>query len=326
MTAAQTTAKGALAGVTGRRSLGQRAHELRRRFRRSLPYYTMMLPPLLLLLVFNYIPLYGLKMAFQRFIPARGLFGDQKWVGLYWFQYLRVYPDFFRALANTLILSLSKIGLGILVAVTVAILISEVRNATLQRAIQTTVYLPHFLSWIVLAGVFIRILSPSNGLVNQLIRSLGGNPIFFLGDNRYFRATLIVTDLWKSFGFNTIVYLAAIVSIDPSLYEAATVDGANKFQRIWHITVPSILPIVSLMSVLSIGSILNANFDQVFNLYSPAVYETGDVLNTLVYRIGLVQANYSLSTAIGLFRALVSGVLVGIAYFLAHKYANYEIF
>lgn len=286
----------------------------------------MILPPLTVLFIFHYIPLYGLKIAFQRFVPAKGLFGDQEWVGFYWFEYLFNYPDFERALINTLVLSLSKIILGILVAVTAAILISEVRNGTLKRIVQTIVYLPHFLSWIILAGVFIRILSPSNGLVNQFIEALGGTPIFFLGDNRYFRGTLIVTDLWKNFGFNTIVYLAAIVSIDPSLYEAAIVDGANKFRRIWHITVPGILPIIVLMSVLSIGSIFNANFDQVFNLYSPAVYQTGDILDTLVYRIGLVQANYSLSTAIGLFRALISGVLVAIAYFFAYKYADYQIF
>ncbi len=321
-----TTAQRSLVSVRGKGSWWQKSREFRRRFRRSLPYYAMIAPPLIMLLIFNYIPLYGLKMAFQRFVPAKGLFGDQQWVGWYWFKYLFNYRDFGRALANTLILSLSKIVLGTLLAVTIAILISEVRNSGLRRVIQSIVYLPHFLSWIILAGVFIRMLSPTNGLVNELIKALGGEPIFFLGDNRYFRGTLIVTDLWKSFGFNTIVYLAAIVSIDPSLYEAAIVDGANKFQQIWHITVPGILPIIVLMFVLSTGSILNANFDQVFNLYSPAVYKTGDILDTLVYRIGLVQANYSLSTAIGLFRSLVAAVLVGTAYWVAYKYADYQIF
>jgi putative aldouronate transport system permease protein len=312
--------------MTAQSSLGKRMDDLYRRFHKSIPFYLMILPGVVMLFVFNYLPLYGLKIAFQRFIPAKGLFGAQEWVGLYWFQYMFKYPDFFNALRNTLIISVFKITLGILLAVSVSILISEVRNGALRRWVQTIVYLPHFLSWIILAGVFTRILSPSTGLVNQFIKALGARPIFFLGDNRYFRATLIVTDLWKEFGFNTIVYLAAITSIDPSLYESAVVDGANKFRQIWHITIPSILPIILLISVLNVGTILNANFDQIFNLYSPSVYETGDVLNTLVYRIGLVNANYSLSTAIGLFRSLVSMILIGASYFCAYKFADYQIF
>ena len=163
-------------------------------------------------------------------------------------------------------------------------------------------------------------------MVNQLIKALGGESIFFLGSNQYFQGTLIVTDLWKEFGFNTIVYLAAITSIDPSLYESAVVDGANRFKQIWHITLPGMLPIILLMALLNIGSIMNANFDQVYNMYSPAVYATGDVLDTLIYRIGLVQANFSLSTAVGMFKSLVSLILVGTSYGLAYKFAGYKIF
>ena len=292
------------------------------RLKQSMPYYLMLLPGMVLLFIFNYLPLYGWKIAFQKFIPAKGLFGDQKWVGLYWFQYISKYPDFIRALRNTLMISLGKLALGILIAILFSILINE----RLKRTVQTIVYLPHFLSWIILSGVLIDILSPSTGIVNKLIMAFGGQPAFFLGDNRFFQGTMIVTDIWKEFGFNTIVYLAAITSIDPSLYESAVMDGANRLQQIIHITLPGMLPIIMLMLLLNIGSVMNANFDQIFNLYSPTVYKTGDVLDTLVYRIGLVNANYSLSTAIGIFKSMVSMLLVGTSYYSAYKFAGYRIF
>ena len=296
------------------------------RLKQSMPYYLMLLPGMVLLFIFNYLPLYGWKIAFQKFIPAKGLFGDQKWVGLYWFQYISKYPDFIRALRNTLMISLGKLALGILIAILFSILINEIRNSRLKRTVQTIVYLPHFLSWIILSGVLIDILSPSTGIVNKLILAFGGQPAFFLGDNRFFQGTMIVTDIWKEFGFNTIVYLAAITSIDPSLYESAVMDGANRLQQIIHITLPGMLPIIMLMLLLNIGSVMNANFDQIFNLYSPTVYKTGDVLDTLVYRIGLVNANYSLSTAIGIFKSMVSMLLVGTSYYSAYKFAGYRIF
>ncbi len=296
------------------------------RLKQSAPFYLMLLPGMVLLFIFNYLPLYGWKIAFQKFIPAKGLFGDQKWVGLYWFQYISKYPDFIRALRNTLMISLGKLALGILIAILFSILINEIRNSRLKRTVQTIVYLPHFLSWIILSGVLIDILSPSTGIVNKLIMAFGGQPAFFLGDNRFFQGTMIVTDIWKEFGFNTIVYLAAITSIDPSLYESAVMDGANRLQQIIHITLPGMLPIIMLMLLLNIGSVMNANFDQIFNLYSPTVYKTGDVLDTLVYRIGLVNANYSLSTAIGIFKSMVSMLLVGTSYYSAYKFAGYRIF
>lgn len=226
------------------------------RLKQSAPFYLMLLPGMVLLFIFNYLPLYGWKIAFQKFIPAKGLFGDQKWVGLYWFQYISKYPDFIRALRNTLMISLGKLALGILIAILFSILINEIRNSRLKRTVQTIVYLPHFLSWIILSGVLIDILSPSTGIVNKLIMAFGGQPAFFLGDNRFFQGTMIVTDIWKEFGFNTIVYLAAITSIDPSLYESAVMDGANRLQQIIHITLPGMLPIIMLMLLLNIGSVM----------------------------------------------------------------------
>ena len=299
---------------------------LSKRLRESAPFYAMILPGLVFLLIFNYLPLYGWKIAFERFVPAKGFFGDQEFVGLYWFKYLFTYPDFAQALRNTLVISIAKLIISTLVAIAFSVLLNEVVVSKLKKTIQTVVYLPHFLSWIILAGIFIDILSPSTGIVNKLITALGGDPIFFLGSNSSFRGTVIVTDVWKEFGFNSIVYLAAITSIDLSLYEAAVVDGANKWKQIWHITLPGMLPIIMLMLLLNIGGVMNANFDQIYNLYSPAVYETGDVLDTLVYRVGLIQLNFSLSTAIGIFKSVVSLILVGASYLTAYKYADYRVF
>lgn len=301
-------------------------HRYFRQFKKELPFHLMILPGVVLLLIFSYIPLGGLVLAFQKFIPAKGLFGNQRWVGLANFEYLFRMPDFTRAVYNTLFISFLKIFAGIFFAVFFAILINELRRKWLQRTVQTVVYLPHFLSWVILSVIFVDMLSPSEGIINQSLMFLGIEPIFFLGDNRWFPYVLVITDTWKEFGFGTIVYLAAITTIDPSLYEACIVDGGNKWRQIRHITLPSIAPIIALMSLLSIGNILGGNFDQVYNLYSPQVYYSGDILDTLVYRIGMLDANYSLSTAVGFFKSLVSLVLVGSTYYAAYKFADYRVF
>lgn len=302
------------------------AHVLLRDFRRNKALHLMLLPCLILLIIYSYVPLIGLKMAFERFIPSKGLFGKQEFVGLHWFRYLFNMNDFFYALRNTLVISCFKLILTMLASIIFAILVNEVRNKKIKRTVQTIVYLPHFISWVILASVFIDILSPSEGIVNRLIMALGGEPIYFLGSNKWFPFTLIVTDIWKEFGFGTIVYLAAITSIDPGLYESAAIDGANKFQQIIHITLPGLMSIIVLMMLLNIGSVLGGNFDQVYNLYSPQVYRSGDILDTLVYRIGLIDFNFSLSTAVGLFKSLVSTILISISYFLAWKVADYRVF
>lgn len=299
---------------------------LRKDFRKNKALHLMLLPCLVLLIIYSYVPLAGLKIAFERFIPSKGLFGEQKFVGLYWFKYLFEMDDFFYALRNTLVISCCKLFLTMFVSIVFAILINEMHNTAIKRTVQTIVYLPHFISWVILAGVFIDILSPSEGIVNRLITSLGGQPIYFLGSNKWFPFTLVITDIWKEFGFGTIVYLAAITSIDPGLYESAAMDGANKFQQIIHITLPGLMGIIVLMLLLNIGSVLGGNFDQVYNLYSPQVYRSGDILDTLVYRIGLVDFNFSLSTAVGVFKSLVSTILISLSYFLAWKIADYRVF
>ena len=299
---------------------------LRKDFRKNKALHLMLLPCLVLLIIYSYVPLAGLKITFERFIPSKGLFGEQKFVGLYWFKYLFEMDDFFYALRNTLVISCCKLFLTMFVSIVFAILINEMHNTAIKRTVQTIVYLPHFISWVILAGVFIDILSPSEGIVNRLITSLGGQPIYFLGSNKWFPFTLVITDIWKEFGFGTIVYLAAITSIDPGLYESAAMDGANKFQQIIHITLPGLMGIIVLMLLLNIGSVLGGNFDQVYNLYSPQVYRSGDILDTLVYRIGLVDFNFSLSTAVGVFKSLVSTILISLSYFLAWKIADYRVF
>ncbi|MFD1956543.1 ABC transporter permease [Paenibacillus thailandensis] len=296
------------------------------KIRRELPLHVMILPGLLLIVLFSYIPMAGIMIAFQKFIPAKGLFGDQKWIGWDNFEYVMHLPNFGQVLWNTLFIASLKLILGLIVPIVFSVLLNELKNEFVKRAVQTTIYLPYFLSWVVLGGILIDILSPSGGIVNGFLTAIGLPQVFFLGDNDWFPGTLIVSDVWKNFGYGTIVYLAAITSIDPGLYEAATIDGANRWHKIWHITVPGMRMVIVLLSVLSLGQLLNAGFDQVFNLYSPQVYESGDILDTFVYRIGLLDAQYGVATAVGFFKSVVSLILISTSYFFAYKFAKYRIF
>lgn len=296
------------------------------RFRKELPFHLMLLVPVIIVFIYMYLPMGGLVIAFQKFIPAKGLFGDQKWVGLGNFELLLKNPQALPALRNTVIIAAWKIVLHLLIPVTVSILLNEVRSTAFRRTTQTLIYLPHFLSWIILGGILIDLLSPSGGLVNRFLALFGIKPIFFLGDNRWFRFTLIFTDVWKEFGFGTIVYLAAITNIDPTQYEAATIDGANRFQRMVHVTLPNMRMIIVLMMVLSLGNVLNAGFDQVYNLYSKQVYSTGDIIDTFIYRLGLIQQQFGQSTAMGMFKSVVSTFFISVSYFCAYKFADYRIF
>lgn len=298
----------------------------RGRFRRELPFHLMLLPGVIIVFIYMYIPLSGLIIAFQKFIPAKGLFGNQKWIGWDNFIYLYNLPGAISALQNTVIISFFKIVLHLLIPITVSILLNEITRTGFRRTAQTLIYLPHFLSWIILGGILIDILSPSGGIFNRFLGLFGVEPIFFLGSNDYFRGTLIVTDVWKEFGFNTIIYLAAITNIDPNQYEAATIDGANRFQKILYVTLPNMRMIIVLMMVLSLGNVLNAGFDQVYNLYSKQVYSTGDILDTFIYRIGLLDAQFGVATAMGMFKSVVSTVFISVSYFCAYKFADYRIF
>lgn len=297
-----------------------------KKFRRELPLHFMILPGLILVLIFSYIPMGGLIIAFQKFIPSKGMFGNQKWIGLGNFEYVFSLPGFNRAILNTIVIAFWKILLGLIVPIIFALLLNELKGRRFKKWVQTIVYLPYFMSWVVLGGIFRDMLSPGDGVINQIIQALGGDPIFFLGDNRYFQPTIIATDIWKNFGYGAIVYLAAILGIDNQLYEAAQIDGANRWQQTWHITLPGMRMIIVLMMVLSLGNVLNAGFDQVFNLYSTSVYETGDIIDTFVYRLGLLDAQYGPATAVGLFKSIVSTLFISVSYFLAYKFADYRIF
>ncbi|TDG00704.1 ABC transporter permease [Paenibacillus piri] len=295
------------------------------RWKKEWAYHAMLVPGVILIFIFHYIPFTGLVMAFQDFIPTKGILRSD-FVGSANFEYVWHLPDSLKVLRNTIWIACMKIIAGIVVPVLVSLLLNEVRSQFVKRGIQTLIYLPHFLSWIILGGILIEILSPSHGLVNSFLEWIGLAPIFFLGDIHWFPATLILSDQWKEFGFNTIVYLAALAGISPSLYEAAEIDGASRWKQTIYVTIPGILPIVILLSTLALGNVLNAGFDQVFNLYSPQVYETGDILDTLVYRVGLLDAQYGVATAIGLFKSLVSLLLISASYWLAYRFAGYRIF
>ena len=289
------------------------------------PYHAMLLVPVLLVFIFSYIPMAGIVIAFQDFDPFKGIFGSE-WVGWENYRYILMMPDTFKILYNTVIIAVWKIVLNLLAPILVSLLLNELKCKKFVRSVQTIIYLPHFISWVILAGVFIDILSPSNGIVNKVLNALGLESVFFLGDNAWFPGTMIVTDVWKSFGYGTIVYLAALTGINPELYEAAKIDGANRFKQTWHVTLPGMAPIIVLMTLLSLGNVLNAGFDQIYNLLSPTVYESGDIIDTFVYRMGMLEQQYSISTAVSTFKSLVSFILISISYFLADRCAGYRIF
>jgi putative aldouronate transport system permease protein len=301
------------------------ANKRRSMWRRNLTLHIMLLPAVVLLFVYSYLPLFGNVMAFQRFRPNLG-FLRSEWIGLSNFRYVFALPGTMQVLWNTFFIAIMKIVLGIIVPVLVALLLNEMRNIRYKRIVQTLIYFPHFLSWVILSGIFIDLLSPSQGIIGRTFTAMGLEPVFFLGNAKIFPYTMAVTECWKSFGFGTIVYLAALTGIDPNLYEASEIDGANRWKQTLHITLPGLGPIVLLMSVLAMGNVLNAGFDQIFNLYSPQVYPTGDILDTLVYRLGLVDAQYGVATAMGLFKSLVSFVMLTISYFIAYKYTDYRVF
>lgn len=284
----------------------------------------MLIPAMILLILFSFIPMGGIVMAFQDYKPWLHISGSE-WVGLDNFRYLFEREDSMQVIWNTLIIAVLKMIFNLLVPFIFAIMLNEVRKLAVQRTIQTLVYLPHFLSWVILGGILLDLLS-TDGFVNQILGSFGVQPIFFLGDNNWFRFTVILTDIWKEFGYNTIVFLAALAGINPSLYEAAEIDGANRWKQTRFITMPSLIPMVVVVGTLALGNVLNAGFDQIFNLYNPLVYQKGDIIDTFVYRTAIQNGEMGFGTAIGLFKSAISMVLILVSYQLAKKWAGYRIF
>ncbi len=273
--------------------------------------YLLLIPGILYFLVFNYAPVYGLTIAFKDFKFSEGIFGSP-WNGLENFKYLFGLADFYRVLANSLILSLLKLVFYFPIPIILALMINEIRFQKFKRVTQTLIYLPYFISWVVIGGILVNLLSPSWGIVNDVIKTMGGEPVFFLGSDKYFRAIAVVSHIWKQAGWDTIIYLAAITAVNPDLYEAAKIDGAGNFQRIWHVTIPCIKPTIVILLLISIGNILNNGFEQIYVLQNGSNLAVSEVFETYTYKMGLVNGRYSFATSVSLFSSVVGFVLLSI--------------
>lgn len=286
----------------------QKPHRLRGKWRRNFQkykyYYILLAPGLLYFLVFRYVPLMGVSIAFKDYRFVDGIWGSP-WVGLKWFENLFTASDFMNVLGNTLIISLYKLVFCFPAPLLLALLFNELRNQTFKRTVQTIVYLPHFISWVVISGLLVTLLSPSSGLISMF--GMETSPLI---DPGTFRGLLVVSEIWKETGWETVIYLAAITSIGAEMYEAAKIDGAGRLQQILYITLPALKGTIAVLLILRTGKILSAGFDQVYNLYSPIVYDVADIIDTYVYRIGLSMGRFSLAAAAGLFQSVVGFVLV----------------
>ncbi len=280
-----------------------------RRIRKNWDLYLLMVPGIGFLALFKYAPMYGVLIAFQDFNIFSGISGST-WVGLKHFQELLVSEEFRNVFRNTLLISLYKIVILFPIPIVIALFLNEVRHVLFKRSVQTIIYLPHFLSWVIISGLFVNLLSPSGGLVNEIIRKLGGQPIAFFMENAVFRSLVVFTAGWKESGWNAIIFIAAIAGIEQEQYEAAAIDGASRIRQMLHITIPGISSVIVLLLILRLGSVLEAGTEQILAMYNPIVYETGDVIGTFVYRIGLGKMDYSFSTAVGLFNSVVGFILI----------------
>ncbi|WP_246321264.1 ABC transporter permease [Paenibacillus germinis] len=274
--------------------------------------YIMLVPGMLYLLVFKYFPLLGSVIAFQDYNIFKG-FSASPWVGLKWFEQFLTYPNLKRLLVNTLMISLYQIIFTFPAPIILAVLLNEVKNVVFKRVVQTIVYLPHFLSWTIVFGFVYMLLSVQTGFVNQAIQALGGDPINFLQKAEYFRMIIITSGIWKEMGWSAIIFLAAIAGINPSLYEAAKMDGAGRLKQFVYVTLPGMLPAIMILLLLKIGHILDLGFEQIYLFLNPLVLSTGDVLDTYAYRIGILGGKYSLTTAIGLFKSVIGFMLLIVA-------------
>ncbi len=307
------------------RPLSARARGFARALWRNRWLYLLMTPSLLYFLIFKYIPLWNAQIAFKDFKPLLGVSGSP-WVGFEHFQTFINSFYFDQLIINTVVFSGAKLILGMPIAIVLALALHETWFKRFRTIVQTMVYLPHFLSWVIMFGILLMLLSPGNGLINSIVEAFGGKPIPFLTTPNWFRPVVILSDIWKETGWSTILYLAALLSISPHLYEAATVDGATHLQRIWHISLPGILPVIVLVTLLRLGNILDAGFNQIFVLYSVPVYSVGDIIDTWVYRQGILQFQFSLATAVGLFKGVIGLVLILTANRVAKRISQQSLF
>lgn len=287
----------------------------------------MMLPVILYYLIFAYLPMTGLWISFTEFKAGQGLAGlfTGEFVGLKWFQQFFESPYAWRLVRNTFLLSFYSLIFGFPIPILFAICITQIKNNVIQKGVQVITYLPYFISTVVVAGMVTNFLSPSSGIINQFIQKLGGDPINFMGLPQYFRAIYVVSGSWQTFGFNSIIFVAAIMGISPELYEAMKADGANKRQIIWNLVLPGIKGTIILLLIMNLGNILNVGFEKVYLMYNSGIYETADVIQTYVYRQGIGSHNYSYATAVGLFNSLVGFLLVFTANRLSRKLTETSI-
>ena len=293
--------------------------------RRDWMLYAMLAPALIWFLVFMYQPMVGLQIAFKQFSAFMGMEASP-WIGLEHFYTLFGNDQFLRALQNTLTISLYSLLLASPMPILLALMINEVQSKGLRKSVQTVVYLPHFISVVVLAGIVIAVLSPTTGLVNNALAALGLDKTYFLTRPEWFRTIYIVSNIWKEAGFDSIVYLAAIMGINPALYESAQVDGATRWQMMWRVTIPSILPTIAVLLVIRLGNILEVGYEYIVLLYQPATYQTADVISTYIYRQGVQGARYDLAAAAGVFNAVVALVLVLAANKLSRRITRTGVF
>lgn len=286
--------------------------------------HLMLLPMVVLLFIFSYIPMVGIVMAFQNYVPSKGYFGSQ-WAGWQWFKYMFSMQNFKQVVWNTLSLSILKLVTGIGCSVLFALMLNEMQIKWLRSLIQSFALFPFFVSWVVLADI-VKDMASSEGIINQMIFAITGKTIPFLTSGGWFTVLLVLSNIWKEVGYNAIIIMAALTAIDPSLYEAATIDGAGRFQKIRYITLPGIRNIVMVLFILALGGVMSAGFDQIYNLYNTTVMETADIIDTYVFRMGINGGLYSLGTAVGLFKSVVGTVLLVLSYKAADKWAGYRIF
>lgn len=299
-------------------------HSPKNNFIKYLDLYFLLLPGVVYIIVFKYIPMSGLVIAFQNYNVFDGIRGSE-WIGLQHFVKLFHSEDFFTVFRNTIIISIYNLIFVFPLPIFVALVLNEIKNLTFKKSVQTIIYLPHFLSWVIIAGLFINILSPTSGLVNQVIKALGGDPIMFMADTRFFRGVLVFSSAWQSVGWSAIIYIAAIAGIDPTIYESAMIDGAGRIRQILHITLPNITSTIVLLLILRLGNILNGSLEQVLMMYNPVVYEVGDIIDTYVYRIGMGKMEYSSTTAVGLFNSVIGFTLLMTGNLISKKIVHKSI-
>ncbi|MDR1444062.1 MAG: ABC transporter permease subunit [Treponema sp.] len=297
---------------------------MKRRTALQFHYSFMILPGFLWLFLFSIVPMYGIVMAFQDFNPSRGFFRS-RWTGFENFEYLFMLGDSKQVIVNTLIIAVGKMILNLLIPLAFALLLNEIRIKTYKKFIQTIVYLPHFISWVILASVVLNIFG-YRGVINTVTGFFGVEPKVWMTDASIFRQMVIGTEVWKEFGYNAVIFLAALTGINASLYEAAAIDGAGRLRSTWHVTLPGIASTIVVLGVLGLGNVLNAGFDQIYNLYNPMVYSTGDIIDTWVYRMGLINLQFSLATAAGLLKSVISFILIVSSWIMAYKFADYRVF